>query len=256
MAVTPEQRRQAAAKIREKTLTPETETSPVLEEEQVEMSTSDPTVNPVLPLDEPDIEYIQTPDSRVYGLAFNQSDAQSLALETAPDGVDVSSITSGIASIPGLALKDSMSIEHRMELISMVTSYLGVVPRKAMNYVGRKLTCIGCVVAPITGNVRRIDESTGEVITESLTWYSPLFKLSEIDPETDEHIIVAGGGNQALQLARGLVATIGAGDWPRPMEIKFSQEERQGVDEFGRNVPRRMMRVLVKPLVKPMKGVK
>lgn len=113
------------------------------------------------------------------------------------------------------------------DVLEMRQSYLGVKPRKAGDFVGRWITCLGCMVIPMERSKEVIDKETGEVIQKKLRWNAVLFKLDKIDDETGMNVIMSGGGQSVMELAMLYAIRGKIGDWDAPREIFVSQEERQ-----------------------------
>lgn len=124
------------------------------------------------------------------------------------------------------------SPQRAMELMSMIGSYTGVTPTKAGDIVGRWQVCIGACIVPYERKKKKIMEvvhgDTGEVVKEEVEtlvrWEQALFKLERVN-DNGQHIIVSGGGQNAMELIDRMTQMGFVGDWPIPMYLLISQQE-------------------------------
>jgi hypothetical protein len=109
--------------------------------------------------------------------------------------------------------------EEEIEMVfANINTYTGVVPQDFRKYVNVWVTCLGCVVRPLTST----NEESGEV----KNWVKPLFKI--IDPEHNNAVIIAGGGGNGLELARNLNNLFAVGDFKRPKQIRVTLQTIAG----------------------------
>ena len=146
----------------------------------------------------------------------------------------------------GIELTPEATDQEIDRVVELVQSYIGVKPRKVGDYLNMWLPCIGCIIAPFE-RARKRKDSNGEEYTSYLRWKAPLFKLLWKDEVTGQHVIITGGGQNAMDFAKRYAHLGRAGDWRYPKEILFSQEERQITDEAtGEVKPGRMYRIDVR----------
>lgn len=181
-------------------------------------------------------EYLDAQDIPLVGWEGKVNFDSGLASMLAPTPVQPMQLVRGFAVKPG------MTPEQLEDLSEMIHTYIGVIPRRIGNYAGRWVKVIGCVVQPVAGTKNTANRLTGEVEKVNLQWDVPLFKLASVDQDTGMHIVVAGGGRYGLQFAMEMTALFGPGDWKHPRMMFVSQEERTGIDEDGKESPRRMYR--------------
>ena len=128
--------------------------------------------------------------------------------------------------VQGLEIDPTLPQEEKIRLLTMASSYIGVIPHAMDEYVNTVVTMLGCAIAPI----EHIDNETGE----TSRWNACLFKVA-----TDNaSVVVNGGGKQGMMFARSAMSLFGAGDWQTPMKVHIRQENRTGKD----GQPRRMYR--------------
>src|SRR5438270_10450896 len=145
--------------------------------------------------------------------------------------------------VKGLTIPEQLSQDEKEAIMEMVFSYLGAPPRKIDQYTGRWMRCLGCVVAPITADVTTVDRHTGDIVTKTMSWDAPLFKMEAIDDVTGMNIVLTGGGRYGLKFATAMSNTLGVGDWKASRDIFISQEGRTGINQrTGESEPRRMYR--------------
>ena len=126
----------------------------------------------------------------------------------------------------GLDIDPALPQAEKIRLLTMASSYIGVIPHAMDEYVNTVVTMLGCAIAPIED----INNETGEV----MRWNACLFKIA-----TDNaSVVVNGGGKQGMMFARSAMSLFGAGDWLTPMKVHIRQENRTGKD----GQPRRMYR--------------
>jgi hypothetical protein len=150
----------------------------------------------------------------------------------------------------GLAIQASASDEEIDAMVELVQSYVGVKPEKVGNRTGEWMLAIGCALVPFEREMIRkskeINPDTGEVFEGEYSvtkkWKAPLFKLAEINKQ-GQHVILSGGGGNAVDFVKRYAGLGRAGDWKTPKEIMFSSEEREIEDEHGVKKPGRMYRI-------------
>jgi len=124
------------------------------------------------------------------------------------------------------------SPQRAMELMSMIGSYTGVTPVKAGDIVGRWHECLGACIVPFERRKKKVMEvvhgDTGEVTKEEIEttvkWEQALFKLARIN-DNGQHMIVSGGGQNAMELIDRMAQMNFVGDWPLHMWLLISQQE-------------------------------
>ena len=115
-----------------------------------------------------------------------------------------------------------LSIEQIEDAAENLQTYLNVKVRHVSEFIGRELKIIGCANVPLEGNVT--DRKTGEV--KWMSWVQPRWKLATKDEMTGQHVVLHGGGTEALRLVRLFTALYGPGDWKQPKKVTFTMETR------------------------------
>jgi hypothetical protein len=141
----------------------------------------------------------------------------------------------------GLNIPQDATWDEKMRILEDVYTYVGAQAVEPDGYVNKWLECLGCVVMPVNADVTdpASEENGGEITTTNIDWEVPLFKLAEKNRE-GEHIIIGGGGASGKRFAQQMTSIFGPGDWKTPVEIRITQEARQGISATtGRIEPRR-----------------
>lgn len=115
-----------------------------------------------------------------------------------------------------------LTIEQIEDAAENLQTYLNVKVRHVSEFIGRELKIVGCANVPLEGNVA--DRQTGEV--KWMSWVQPRWKLAAKDEMTGQHVVLHGGGTEALRLVRLFTALYGPGDWKQPKKVTFTMETR------------------------------
>ena len=115
-----------------------------------------------------------------------------------------------------------LTVEQIEDAAENLQTYLNVKVRHVSEFIGRELKVIGCANVPLEGNVT--DRQTGDV--KWMSWVQPRWKLAAKDEMTGQHIVLHGGGSEALRLVRLFTALYGPGDWKQPKKVTFTMETR------------------------------
>lgn len=115
-----------------------------------------------------------------------------------------------------------LTVEQIEDAAENLQTYLNVKVRHVSEFIGRELRVIGCANVPLEGNVT--DRNTGEVAW--MKWVQPRWKLAAKDEMTGQHVVLHGGGSEALRLVRLFTALYGPGDWKQPKKVTFTMETR------------------------------
>ena len=115
-----------------------------------------------------------------------------------------------------------LSIEQIEDAAENLQTYLNVKVRHVSEFIGRELKVIGSANVPLEGNVT--DRNTGKVAW--MKWVQPRWKLAAKDEMTGQHVVLHGGGTEALRLVRLFTALYGPGDWKQPKKVTFTMETR------------------------------